>query len=90
MSVMSFLQKFMSVCDACEIHEGVAMRLFKQFLTSLSVATVKGRVTLMHFANLYHAGALKSSSDIIQFVLMHYVTYKNIAKLDMIVLNRRQ
>lgn len=82
MPVITFLQEFMSDCDASGIHEGAVIRLFKQCLADQAEEVVKMRVMQTSSANFYHEGALKSYCAIVQFLLKRYGTGAGIARLE--------
>lgn len=67
MSVIVFLQEFMSASDACGILKGAAMWLFEQFLTGTSQAVVRARVRIKNSAKFYQECALKAYYAIVQF-----------------------
>lgn len=52
-SVIVFLQKIRSACDACRIHEGAAMWLLNQILASSAEAAVQALVTVVSTANFF-------------------------------------
>lgn len=66
------------------------MWLFKQYLTDLAEASIKQHLTLWSSTSFYHKSALQSYSAIVRFLLKHYVTDNNIAKLEVRVRNLRQ
>lgn len=68
-SVVAFFENFESACNACGIHEGPAMWLFKHGLTSAAETAVRVRVTLTTSAKVNHEGVLKSYAAIVQFLL---------------------
>lgn len=90
MWVNAFLQEFKSACYVRGIHEGAAMRLFKQYSTGPAEAAVKARDMLASSATFYHEGALKSNSAIVQYLLKRYVMADSIAELDAEVCYLRQ
>lgn len=90
MSVFAFLQQFKSACDTWWIHESAKMWLFEQYLTNLTMAVVKARVTLMNSANCPSVSAVKSYFVIVQLLLKRYVRDDNTARLKTKVCNPRQ
>lgn len=74
LSVIVFSQEFKSACDASEIHDNTALWLSKQYPIGPAGAVVTEQVTLPWFANFSCHVALRSSSDIVQFLLKRYVT----------------
>lgn len=90
LGIISFLQDFKSACDACNIHEGAAMCIFKTFLTGSAEVAVKSRISLPSSSTQRHEGALQSYSSIVNFLLKRYATDDNIAKLDSDIRSLRQ
>lgn len=44
--MIAFLQDFEAACDACNIHDGAKMWLFKNYVTGSVDAIIKARVVL--------------------------------------------
>lgn len=89
MSAIAFLQELRSEYDTGGIQGGAAVWLFNQFSKGEAMAAVKVRVALESSANFHHEGAIKSYSSIVHFLLKHYVTDGNIARLDAVVRGHR-
>lgn len=47
LSVNNHLNKFKRVCDSSKIQEGADVRLFRDFTTSSTLASVKSRLSLL-------------------------------------------
>lgn len=82
MSIMAFLQELKRAYDACNIHGGAAMWVFKQFLASPAEAALKSRICLPNSISSKYEGPLQSHSSIVQLLLERYATVDNIATPD--------
>lgn len=90
MSVIAFFWEIKWACDACRIHEGVALQVLKQFLTGPAEAGVKARAMETSTINVHYEGALKSYCAILQVLPKRYGIGQNLAKLNHRVSNIRQ
>lgn len=66
------------------------MSLFEQHLTDPAEAALRVRIKLSSYDDLYHKGASKSNSAIVQYYLKRMVTYDAIENLDAKMRNLRR
>lgn len=56
--IIAFLQDFTSASSQCEVDDGAAMQLLKQYLTRATVAAMKSRTALRNSVNTGHVGEI--------------------------------
>lgn len=90
MSVTAISKEFETACDACEVHRGMAMRLFKQYLTVPAGAVEKRRVTLSNSDKFFHDSESKTYSAVAQLLRKRYISGDHISRRNAGVRNLRQ
>lgn len=81
-SIITFLQDLKAMCDACNVHEGAVLWLFKYFLSSPVKSVTKARVTLPTDTMKPQEGCLTNVLAVINFLIKRYATDNNIATVD--------
>lgn len=87
MSVIVFLLRFISACNAYGTHERAGLWPLKQHLKRPTKATVKSRVALPNYVNSGHEGSQRTDPDVVGFLLKGYETDEDISTLENYVQN---
>lgn len=81
-SVISFMTEFERAPDLYRMHKGATVWLFREFMSSSALATIKGRLTVSSNDSNKQKDKIKSYARLVIQLLSRYVTDTVIAKAD--------